>query len=67
MTKSLVGVIYDKKTLAVRRIVLPDADHQLSLHVGKGEALATGPRHEGHSLKQACAIVRRKTGREPTI
>lgn len=67
MSKNLVGVIYDKKTLAVRRIILPDADHQLVLHVGKDEALATGPRHEGYTLQKAKDIVRRKTGREPTL
>lgn len=61
--KNLVGVIYDKATLAVRRIVVDASD--LTQHVGPDEALATGLRIHGHSLAQAFEIVRRATGREP--
>lgn len=61
--RRLVGVIYEPHTLAIRRIVIDALD--LDRHVGRGEVLATGPIHEGHSLEQAFKIVRRATGREP--
>lgn len=61
--KRLVGVIYEPHTLAIRRIII-DAPN-LDIHIGRGEALATGPRHEGHTLDQAFKIVERATGRKP--
>lgn len=61
--RRLVGVIYEPHTLAIRRIVI-DAPN-LDIHIGRGEALATGPRHEGYSLERAFEIVRRATGRQP--
>lgn len=65
MAKNLVGVIYDTRTLAIRRMIVPDEDGQLARHVGKGESLATGPLMFGRSTARAIEIVRLKTGREP--
>lgn len=61
--KHLVGVVYDKQALYIRRIVLDAQD--LQMHLGPGEALATGLRVHGHSLARAYEIVRTATGREP--
>jgi hypothetical protein len=59
----LVGVIYDRHTLAIKRIVI-DA-RNLFQHVGPDEELATDLRMHGHSLERAFEIVRLATGREP--
>jgi hypothetical protein len=41
MSQTLIGVIYDQKTLAPRRVVFPHADSHLDgRHAGKGEATA---------------------------
>ena len=65
MAKTLMGVIYDTQSLAIRRIVIPDDDSQLPRHVGKGESLATAPLSQGADLNAAYVAVRNWTGREP--
>lgn len=39
MTASTIGVIYSKDTGQILRVVVPDSDAELALHVGEGEAL----------------------------
>jgi hypothetical protein len=65
--KSLLGVVYDAQTLAVRRIIIPDNDREVldGRHLGPGEAMATAPLSQGKDLYAAIAAVTRKTGRTP--
>ena len=69
MAQTLLGVIYDVKTLAPRAVVQPHDDSHLDgRHVGKGQAMAV-------ILASACAgltvteaaykAIRLRTGREP--
>lgn len=65
--KTLLGVVYDTHTLAIRRYIVPDDDREVldSRHVGQGEAMATAPLLLGIGIAAAFNAVRRKTGREP--
>lgn len=65
VAKTLVGVVYDTHTLAIRRIIIPHDDSHLPRHLGPGESMATSLRMFGHSLDRAYEIVRQKTGRQP--
>jgi hypothetical protein len=60
---NLVGVFYDAKSLAIRRIVVDARD--LNTHLRPDEVLATDLRLFGHSFDRAVEIVRGATGREP--
>lgn len=65
--KSLLGVVYDAQTLAVRRIIVPDDDKEVldARHLGPGEAMATAPLSQGKDVYAAIAAVTRQTGRTP--
>jgi hypothetical protein len=69
MAATKIGVIYDRYTLEIRRIIVPDHDNQLPLHVGKGEALTTMPLTMypagRSSIARAREAVIRATGRIP--
>jgi hypothetical protein len=70
MAATKIGVIYDRYTLEIRRIIVPDHDNQLPLHVGKGEALTTMPMTGVYpagrsSIARAREAVIRATGRIP--
>jgi len=59
------GIVYDKKTLAIRHVVIPDHDDQLPLHVGKGEEMVTVPIGTPCDPETLYAIVKAHTGRTP--
>lgn len=67
MSASLVGVVYDAQTLAIRRIIVPDRDAEVldGRHLGAGEAMATAPRSIGKDIVAAMNAVALKTGRIP--
>lgn len=67
MSASLVGVVYDSQTLAVRRIIVPDKDAEVldGRHLGAGEAMATSPSFMGKDIVAAMNAVALKTGRIP--
>jgi hypothetical protein len=68
MAKTLIGVIYDATTLAVRRIIVPDDDAALTNGTHKplhGEAMTLAHRTNGLDVDAAIAAVRLATGREP--
>ncbi len=69
MGKTLLGVIYDKQTLAPRAVVDPHDDSHLDgRHVGKGQAMAIIQAQEcaGLSVTEAAYLaIRKHTGREP--
>src|SRR6266852_5891643 len=68
MAQTLMGVVYDARTLAIRRIIVPDDDAELAdgMHVPlPGEAMTTAPRVYGLDVDAAIAAIRLATGREP--
>ncbi len=68
MARTLMGVVYDVKTLAVRRYILPDDDIELmdGKHVPlPGEAMTFAPLASGCDVDAAIAAIRLATGREP--
>lgn len=68
MAKTLMGVVYDTRTLAVRRIIYPDDDAALkngTHHLLPGEAMTLHQTLNGRDVKAAINAVRLATGREP--
>ncbi len=68
MAKTLMGVVYDTMTLAVRRIIVPDDDATLTDGTHKpmrGEAMTLAHRVHGLDVNAAITAVRLATGREP--
>lgn len=68
MAKTLMGVVYDARTLAVRRIIYPDDDAALKNGTHRllpGEAMTLHHMVNGRDVNAAIAAVRLATGREP--
>lgn len=67
MAQTLIGIVYDRETLALRRIILPDDDSEVldSRHIADGEVLITSPRADGSGIELAMAAIERATGRTP--
>ena len=68
MPKTLVGFVYDKQTLRLHRIIVPDDDSEVldNRHIGPGEDIVTWPYSEGYSIDAAYAAIANKTGRVPS-
>lgn len=66
--RTKIGIVYDRVTCELRRIIIPDEDWQLAAHanVGFGEAFHTETFLGDVSVDDARAIVMRVTGRIPT-
>lgn len=67
MSQTLVGIVYDKRTLALRRIIVPDDDAALGTahKPSQNEELIRHPRHKGWGLDAAIDAIRLHSGREP--
>lgn len=66
---TLVGVVFDKVTLQILRVIIPHDDGDLArrIHVGPKEDIAISTIVLGTSDDRAREMVRQKTGREPPI
>lgn len=68
MAKTLYAIIYDTRTLALRRRIFPDDDAQLSNGVHaplSGETMIVVPLTGGTEVRHAIDAIRLSTGREP--
>lgn len=66
--RTQIGIVYDRVTCELLRIIIPDEDWQLAAHanVGFGEAFHTETFLGDVSVDDARAIILRLTGRTPT-
>lgn len=62
--RTMIGIVYDKLTGEIRRIVVPDQDDQLAAHskVGLGEAFLIESYDGPTDLQSIAAIIQRRTG-----
>ena len=66
--RTLMGVVYDVKTLALRRYIFPDDDIELTngTHIPlPGEAMTLALLINGSDVNAAIAAIRLATGCEP--
>lgn len=65
MSATLIGAIYDLSTGVVLRIVVPDTDAQLALHVHAGEGIAplSKAQYPTKTLEDIAAIVEVVSGK----
>jgi hypothetical protein len=68
MATALMGVVYDARTLAIRRIIVPDDDADLTNGTHSpmpGEVMTLAHRTNGLDVDAAIAAIKLATGREP--
>jgi hypothetical protein len=67
MAASLIGVIYDTATGAIRSVVVPDNDADLSKHVGPGQSLVSVSKAQFplETLDDLSALVATVSGKIP--
>ena len=67
MAKTLAGLVYDTRTLALRRIIIADDDSHLgTIHkAGQFEAMIHHPLNKGLHWSTISDSIRLHSGREP--
>jgi len=63
--RTKIGIVYTRMTGQIRRIIIPDEDHQLSAHsnVAFDEALHIETQTGPIGLPEIRAIIQRRTGK----